>query len=37
MIDRIEAIGGRLQIRSAAHQGTTVIGTVSVGALEAVS
>jgi len=37
MIDRIEAIGGRLQIRSAAHQGTTVTGTVSVGALEAVS
>jgi signal transduction histidine kinase len=37
MIDRIEGIGGRLQIRSAARQGTTVTGTVPVGALEAVS
>jgi signal transduction histidine kinase len=37
MIDRIEGIGGRLEIRSAARQGTTVTGTVPVGALEAVS
>jgi signal transduction histidine kinase len=37
MIDRIEGIAGRLQIRSAARQGTTVTGTVPVGALEAVS
>src|SRR5438132_783509 len=37
MIDRIEGIGGRLEIRSAPRQGTTVTGTVPVGALDAVS
>jgi signal transduction histidine kinase len=36
MIDRIEGIGGRLEIRSAAHQGTTVTGTLPIGAMEAV-
>jgi signal transduction histidine kinase len=37
MTDRIEGIGGRLEIRSTAHQGTTVSGTVSVRAMEWVS
>lgn len=37
MIDRIEGMGGRLEIRSTAHHGTTVSGTVSAGATEAVS
>ena len=37
MIDRIEAIGGRLVIRSEPNQGTTVSGRVPVGATEAVS
>jgi signal transduction histidine kinase len=37
MMDRIEGIGGRLQIRSAAHHGTTVSGTVPARAMQAVS
>jgi signal transduction histidine kinase len=37
MIDRIEGMGGRLEIRSTANYGTTVKGTVSAGAMEAVS
>jgi signal transduction histidine kinase len=36
MMDRIEGMGGRLEIRSAANGGTTVSGTVPVGAMEAV-
>src|SRR5438445_2431460 len=37
MIDRIEGMGGRLVIRSEANHGTTVEGTVPIGAMEAVS
>lgn len=37
MIDRIEGIGGRLVLRSEANRGTTVSGTVPIGAMEAVS
>ena len=37
MIDRIEGLGGRLEIRSLAHTGTTIGGRVPVGAMEAVS
>jgi signal transduction histidine kinase len=36
MTDRIEAMGGRLEIRSAASRGTTVSGTVPIGAMEPV-
>ena len=35
MVDRIEGIGGRLDVRSAAHQGTTVSGTVTIRAMKA--
>ncbi|HXN01456.1 MAG TPA: histidine kinase [Candidatus Dormibacteraeota bacterium] len=35
MMDRIEGMGGRLDVRSAAHQGTTVSGTVPIRAMEA--
>ncbi len=37
MTDRIEAMGGRLEIRSAPHRGTTVSGQVPVRAMEPVS
>jgi signal transduction histidine kinase len=37
MIDRIEGMGGRLVIRSQANLGTTISGTVPIGAMEAVS
>ena len=37
MMDRIEGMGGQLEIRSAADHGTTVSGTVPIGAIEAVS
>jgi signal transduction histidine kinase len=37
MTDRIEGIGGRLQIQSEAHHGTTVTGAVPAGAMEAAS
>lgn len=37
MMDRIEGMGGRLEVRSAVHQGTTVSGTLWIGAMESVS
>jgi signal transduction histidine kinase len=37
MTDRIEAMGGQLELQSAASDGTTVSGTVPIGAMEAVS
>jgi signal transduction histidine kinase len=37
MIDRIEGMGGRLVIRSDANHGTTVEGSVPIGAMEPVS
>jgi signal transduction histidine kinase len=37
MTDRIEAMGGQLELRSAANHGTTVRGTVPIGVIEAVS
>ena len=36
MIDRIEGIGGRLVVRSKGSPGTTVSGTVPIGAMESV-
>jgi signal transduction histidine kinase len=36
MMDRIESLGGRLEIRSAAHHGTTVSGTLPANAMAAV-
>jgi hypothetical protein len=35
--DRLDAIGGRLEIRSAPRQGTEVTGVIAVGAGEATS
>src|SRR5438270_7074873 len=37
MVDRIEGLGGRLEIRSTAKGGTTVRGTIPIAAMEAVS
>jgi signal transduction histidine kinase len=37
MIDRVEGIGGRLVIRSEGTRGTSIEGTVPIGAMEAVS
>jgi signal transduction histidine kinase len=37
MIDRIEGMGGRLVIRSERNRGTSIEGTVPIGAMEAVS
>jgi signal transduction histidine kinase len=37
MIDRIEGMGGRLDVRSSAQQGTTVSGMVPIRAMESVS
>jgi signal transduction histidine kinase len=36
MADRIEGMGGRIEIRSTANHGTTVMGTVPIGAMKAV-
>jgi signal transduction histidine kinase len=37
MIDRVEGMGGRLVIRSEGNRGTSIEGTVPIGAMEAVS